>query len=61
MSFGFGKGICPSCYNGEDVFLFFDQSFWLNRLLGSVCQQISSEEDYRFPDWLFSCVENEIY
>jgi len=31
--FGFGKSICPDCYQGERSFLFFDQSYWLNRII----------------------------
>ena len=33
MSFGYGTAICPDCYNGEQHFLFFDDRFWLNRIL----------------------------
>jgi len=33
MSFGFGESICPGCYDGEVSFLFFDGSYWLNRLM----------------------------
>ena len=31
-SFGFGGCICPNCYRGELEFLFFDNSFFLNRI-----------------------------
>lgn len=33
MSFGFGMAICPECYRGEHQFLFFDHSYWLNRMV----------------------------
>ena len=33
MSFGFGEAICPDCYRGERQFLFFDDSYWLNRII----------------------------
>jgi hypothetical protein len=36
MSFGSGSCICPDCYTGEDRFLFFDGSYFLNRLLLSL-------------------------
>ena len=31
--FGYGKGICLDCYNGENKFIFLDKSYWLNRLI----------------------------
>jgi hypothetical protein len=33
MSFGYGESICPDCYDGEQPFIFLDDSFWLNRVL----------------------------
>ena len=33
MSFGFGEAICPDCYRGERQFLFFDDSYFLNRII----------------------------
>lgn len=33
MSFGFGEAICPDCYQGEQPFLFFDESYLLNRII----------------------------
>ncbi len=33
MSFGFGEAICPDCYQGEHTFLFFDESYLLNRII----------------------------
>ena len=32
-TFGFGKVVCPGCYRGEEEFIFFDDGFWLNRLM----------------------------
>lgn len=36
MHFGFGKAICPNCHNGGQSFLFFDDSYWLNRLMSKL-------------------------
>lgn len=33
MTFGYGKVICPECYGGEQPFIFFDDRFWLNRVM----------------------------
>lgn len=30
---GYGEAICSDCYNGEISFIFYDNSFWLNRIL----------------------------
>ena len=32
-TFGFGRAFCPDCYRGEGDFIFFDDGFWLNRLM----------------------------
>ena len=32
MCFGYGEAICPDCYDGEQSFLSFDNSYWLNRI-----------------------------
>ena len=32
-TFGFGTTICPDCYSGESIFIFLDDSYWLNRIL----------------------------
>ena len=39
MCFGFGEAICPNCYNGEQPFLFFDDSYWLNRITAHLLNQ----------------------
>jgi hypothetical protein len=31
--FGFGEVICPDCYGGEEHFIFFNSSFFLNRIM----------------------------
>ena len=36
LSFGFGKSICPRCYDGKRSFLFFDDGYWLNRLMSKL-------------------------
>ena len=41
FSFGFGDGICPNCYDGEKQFLFFDNSFSLNRVLNRLLNRSS--------------------
>ena len=33
MTFGFGTFICPVCYSGEEVFIFFDHRYWLNKIM----------------------------
>jgi len=33
MCFGYGETICPDCYAGEQPYLFFDDGYWLNRLM----------------------------
>jgi len=33
MSFGYGKAICPDCYEGEQPFIFLDEDFFLNRIM----------------------------
>ena len=32
-SLGFGSVICPDCYSGEDVYISWDERYWLNRVL----------------------------
>jgi hypothetical protein len=32
ITFGFGEAICPKCYSGEERFLFYDDTYWLNRI-----------------------------
>jgi len=34
MMFGFGGVVCPRCYNGEERFIFLDENYCLNRLIG---------------------------
>lgn len=41
MCFGFGEAICPKCYRGEQPFIFFDGSYWLNRFTASLLKQES--------------------
>ncbi len=36
MSFGYGKTICPNCYNGVEKIISLDQGYWLNRLLSKL-------------------------
>ena len=40
MTFGCGTAVCPDCYSGEQPFLFFDDGFWLNRVMMKImCQR----------------------
>jgi hypothetical protein len=39
MSFGYGEAICPDCYNGEPSFVFYDKSYWLNRIIAKIPNQ----------------------
>ena len=45
MTFGFGTAVCPDCYDGEQPFLFFDDGFWLNRVM----TKILGRRESRFP------------
>lgn len=31
--FGYGTCVCPNCFNDEQPFLYFDDSYWLNRIV----------------------------
>jgi len=33
FTFGYGAMVCPECYRGEQPFVFFDDRFWMNRVL----------------------------
>ena len=33
MTFGYGDMTCPKCYSGEQPFYYFDDTYWLNRLM----------------------------
>ena len=38
--FGFGECICPDCYTNEEQILFFDKTYWLNRLVSKGLKDI---------------------
>jgi hypothetical protein len=42
MTFGFGKSICPDSYRGEESFLFFDQRYWLNRIIARILNYMAT-------------------
>ena len=42
MFFGFGKAICPNCHSGGRSFLFFDESYWLNRVMAKLFHKSQS-------------------
>jgi len=42
MSFGYGKTICPRCYEGEKEFIFLDNSYILNRFLSMLSRRTVS-------------------
>jgi len=50
MNFGFGEAICPSCYNGEQPFLFLDDSFFLNRIISLHLRQKSIKSKIKETD-----------
>ena len=51
LSFGYGKTICPNCYDGETEIISLDNGYWLNRLYSRLSkigtanlEQIADEE-----------------
>ena len=36
LSFGYGKTICPNCYDGETEIISLDNGYWLNRLYSRI-------------------------
>lgn len=50
MCFGFGEAICPDCYEGEEKFLFFDNRYWLNRIMARVFNQRTPTSEPISPD-----------
>jgi hypothetical protein len=49
MTFGYGTAVCPQCYRGEEQFIFFDQSYWLNRIMAKLVkhqEEPKEEEPY---------------
>ena len=32
-SFGYGKTICPDCYKGQNELIYFNDNFFLNRIM----------------------------
>ena len=45
MTFGYGEAICPDCYKGEQQFLFYDESYILNRLMIKLLNQKTQEPE----------------
>ena len=65
MSFGYGKTLCPVCYNGEDDYIFPDYGYWLNRLLYRFIPDKKNSKKEKFYDEImlehvFRIDENEI-
>ena len=50
MCFGYGEAICPDCYDGEQPFLFFDNSYWLNRIMARLLNHRASRLKPYSPD-----------
>ena len=50
MCFGYGEAICPDCYDGEQPFLFFDDSYWLNRITARLLKHRASRLKPYSPD-----------
>ena len=44
MSFGYGKAICPECYEGEQPFIFLDEDFYLNRVMKNLISKKASHK-----------------
>ena len=44
MSFGYGKAICPDCYDGEQPFIFLDEDFYLNRMMENIISKKASHK-----------------
>lgn len=52
MTFGFGTAVCPDCYDGEQPFLFFDDGFWLNRVMTKILDRRESRSPVSDDDEL---------
>jgi len=52
MTFGYGATICPDCYDGEQPFLFFDDKYWLNRIMMKLLGQWEQNIENKFEDAL---------
>jgi hypothetical protein len=50
MTFGYGQIICPDCYNGEKQFIFFDNTYWLNRILSILLMKDHRINEPETPD-----------
>jgi len=49
MSFGYGKTLCPECYNGGEKIISLDKECWLNRLLSKIIEKeptYKKQEEY---------------
>ncbi len=42
MTFGYGTGRCPNCFEGEGSFMRLDEGYWLNRLIQKIVVRGSS-------------------
>jgi hypothetical protein len=63
MSFGYGTGICPSCYDNEENFLFLDKEYWLNRILIRLYKKEYEKQHDEYDEILLHdmMVEHEIH
>ena len=46
LSFGYGKTICPTCYNGETEIISLDNGYWLNRLYSRISKMGTANLDH---------------
>ena len=61
MFFGYGETICPNCYEGEQPYIFFEESYWLNRIIARLLnlQSVKKPTITKIPPMLFE-MEEEI-
>ena len=50
MSFGYGKAICPNCYDGEARFIFYDKNYWLNRILEKIVKKLDTRSQHELSN-----------
>lgn len=60
MSFGYGKTLCPNCYNGVENFISLDQEYWLNRLLTKLIEKRPTYTDLeKYDEILLNYMQTE--
>ena len=62
MTLGFGKTICPTCYQGEQQFILMDDKYWLNRIIlkfKSVRPKIDVDSELSVEEYL-TLIQHEV-